>query len=109
MSEGDRPKTGPLWRMMLAKVTPLNFFLLAARHFPSTFDDRMNCQRQEEDADGLVSDRVLPLSMHQRTLAAYRARVIPAAEGRVLEIGIDSGLSRPAIATMRRPLPTRVS
>lgn len=33
--------------------------------------------------------------MRQRDLAAYRARVIPAAQRRVLEIGIGSGLNRP--------------
>ncbi len=44
-------------------------------------------------------DRILPhlinLSMRQRNLLAFRRRVIPAAEGRVLEIGIGSGLNLP--------------
>ena len=44
---------------------------------------------------GFYRDRILPylihLSMRQRNLAAYRQRVIPTAEGRVLEIGIASG------------------
>jgi len=44
-------------------------------------------------------DRVLPYlvdwSMRQDTFSAYRHRVIPAAQGRVLEIGVGSGLNFP--------------
>lgn len=45
------------------------------------------------------SKRVLPhllnLAMRHRNLAAYRSRLVPAAQGRVLEIGIGSGLNIP--------------
>ena len=46
---------------------------------------------------GFYENRVLPhlvnLTMHNRRLIPYRERVICAAEGRVLEIGIGSGLN----------------
>jgi ubiquinone/menaquinone biosynthesis C-methylase UbiE len=48
---------------------------------------------------GLYQERVLPwlihLAMRQRDLAPYRDRVVSAAEGRVLEIGVGSGLDLP--------------
>jgi hypothetical protein len=44
-------------------------------------------------------ERILPylvhLSMRHEPFAAYRCRVVPGAEGQVLEIGLGSGLNLP--------------
>jgi ubiquinone/menaquinone biosynthesis C-methylase UbiE len=51
---------------------------------------------------GWYSERVLPClinaSMRQETFAAYRRRLLSAAKGRVLEIGVGSGLNCPFYA-----------
>ena len=51
---------------------------------------------------GFYENRILPylvhLSMRQETFSAYRRRVVPPANGRVLEIGIGSGLNLPFYA-----------
>jgi protein-L-isoaspartate O-methyltransferase len=51
------------------------------------------------NAMGFYQDQVVPLltslSMRSKNLAAYRKRVVPEATGRVLEVGIGSGLNLP--------------
>lgn len=48
---------------------------------------------------GFYSERIVPhliaFAMRNPELAAYRQRVVPAAKGRVLEIGIGSGVNLP--------------
>jgi ubiquinone/menaquinone biosynthesis C-methylase UbiE len=48
---------------------------------------------------GFYQNQIVPiltdLGMRQRNLAAYRSRVVPPADGRVLEIGVGSGLNLP--------------
>src|SRR5262249_60315001 len=48
---------------------------------------------------GFYQDHIVPvlinLAMRRQELVAYRSHVIPAAEGRVLEIGDASGLNLP--------------
>lgn len=48
---------------------------------------------------GFYQDRILPhlvnLSMRNRQLAPYRERTLAQAEGRVLEIGVGSGINLP--------------
>jgi ubiquinone/menaquinone biosynthesis C-methylase UbiE len=48
---------------------------------------------------GFYQNQIVPiltdLAMRQGNLTAYRSRVIPAADGRVLEIGVGSGRNLP--------------
>jgi ubiquinone/menaquinone biosynthesis C-methylase UbiE len=55
---------------------------------------------------GFYGDQIIPLltniMMRQKNLAAYRKRIVPTAEGRVLEIGIGSGFNLPLYSSTVR-------
>jgi ubiquinone/menaquinone biosynthesis C-methylase UbiE len=57
---------------------------------------------------GFYQNQIVPiltdLAMRQQNLAAYRNRVVPATEGRVLEIGVGSGRNLPFYSTKVRHL-----
>jgi ubiquinone/menaquinone biosynthesis C-methylase UbiE len=59
-------------------------------------------EHESMDRVSFYRDRIVPhlvdISMRQATLAPYRRRLIPAAEGRVLEIGVGSGVNLPFYA-----------
>jgi len=62
----------------------------------------------EEKGLGFYEDRILPhlvnLTMRNRRLTPYRERVISAADGRVLEIGVGSGLNVPLYPARAREI-----
>ncbi len=55
----------------------------------------MRASRWNPERMSFYNDRVLPqllsLAMRNKDLEAYRRRLVPAAQGRLLEIGIGSG------------------
>src|SRR3546814_17704608 len=70
-----------------------------AGHLSRPRQDWLSIAGSECRPMGFYHDRILPclihLTMRQQNLVPYRQRVISAAEGRILEVGVGSGPNLP--------------
>jgi len=98
------PHAGPSWTSSTPSISIVSAFrtIIIVSLFPGSGKWRCEGRRdsKEEKCMGIynrfILQHVIELAMRQKNFAPFRERVVGATRGRVLEIGIGSGLNLPS-------------